>query len=288
MTVAPALAAGGDPAGSGAGESQLRSRLRALRDDATRKEIADGVLGLLDAGRLRRADGLADLVDRASERAGPGGRRPGHRDAATAARPAAGAGPATWLDGDSAGLDLNALRDAGRRHPGRLLVRRRRDVGPGLVAADELDVDLERLALVPNPGPDWPEVVAVLLDGVDLVVVAAPTATAPAPARRLPARARQRGSVLVGVGDWPRAELTIETDHGVWHGLEAGRGRLRCRSLTVTVWGRGAAGRARQAHMWLPALTSPLPMITGQAVVEPRYDRDRSGGRGGGRCMRWQ
>src|SRR6266498_913642 len=88
---------------------------------------------------------------------------------------------------------------------------------------------LERLALVPSPGPDWPEVVAALLDGIDLVVVAAPTATAPVPARRLSARARQRGSVLVGVGEWPRAELTIEADHGVWHGLESGRGRLRCR-----------------------------------------------------------
>jgi hypothetical protein len=54
----------------------------------------------------------------------------------------------------------------------------------------------------------------------------------------------------------------------VCHGIESGRGRLRCRSLTVTVSGRGAAGWASQARMWLPALTGPLPMIAGQAAVE--------------------
>jgi hypothetical protein len=69
VTVAPAFAAGGDPATSGRGESQLRARLRALRGEATRIESADEVLSLLDGGRLRPADGLTDLVDRASERA---------------------------------------------------------------------------------------------------------------------------------------------------------------------------------------------------------------------------
>jgi hypothetical protein len=69
VTVAPAFAAGGVSVTSGRGESQLRARLRALRGDTTRIESVDEVLSLLDGGRLRRADGLADLVDRASERA---------------------------------------------------------------------------------------------------------------------------------------------------------------------------------------------------------------------------
>ncbi len=92
-----------------------------------------------------------------------------------------------------------------------------------LVAADELGVDLERLALVPNPGTAWPEVAAALPDGVDIVVLAAPTATDLVPVRRLSARGRMRGSVLVGVGGWPRTELTIKVDHGIWCGLGAGR-----------------------------------------------------------------
>ncbi|HYS39647.1 MAG TPA: hypothetical protein VEO01_28860 [Pseudonocardiaceae bacterium] len=82
--------------------------------------------------------------------------------------------------------------------------------------------------------------------------------------------ARQRGAVLVGVGGWPAAELTIEADHGVWYGLGRGRGRLGCRALDVVIRCRGAAERPRRAQMWLPALTGPLPMITGhRAVGEP-------------------
>jgi len=53
----------------------------------------------------------------------------------------------------------------------------------GLLAAYELGVDLERLALVPEPGPDWPQVVAALLDGIDVVVVAPPAVTPAVSAR---------------------------------------------------------------------------------------------------------
>jgi hypothetical protein len=48
-------------------ESQLRSRLRALREDGSRAQTADDVLGLLDRGRLQRVDRLGDLVGRGSE-----------------------------------------------------------------------------------------------------------------------------------------------------------------------------------------------------------------------------
>jgi hypothetical protein len=97
--------------------------------------------------------------------------------------------------------------------------------------------------------------------------VVAPPAAAPAVlARRLAARAKQRGTVLIATRDWPTAELTIEADHGTWYGLAAGRGRLRWRTMTVVVRGRGAAERLRHAQMWLPPLTGPLPMVSGQVV----------------------
>src|ERR1700751_5920257 len=41
----------------------------------------------------------------------------------------------------------------------------------GLLAAGERGADLTRLAMVPDPGPDPVEVAAVLLDGMDLVVL---------------------------------------------------------------------------------------------------------------------
>jgi hypothetical protein len=69
----------------------------------------------------------------------------------------------------------------------------------GMVAADEHGIPLDRLALVPEPGPDWPAVVAVLLDGLDMVVVATAGDVAAGTVRALAARARTRGAVLVPI-----------------------------------------------------------------------------------------
>src|SRR4051794_12253328 len=69
----------------------------------------------------------------------------------------------------------------------------------GLVAAAELGVDLERLALVPRPGSgsQWPTVVSALLDAVDVVAVRPPGRIKAGDVRRLTAKARERGAVLL-------------------------------------------------------------------------------------------
>ena len=95
----------------------------------------------------------------------------------------------------------------------------------GALAAAESGIVLERLALVPNPGPDWPTVVAALIDGVDVVVVAVPGPVAPTIASRLVARARQRGCVLMPYGHWDGADVTLRVTRGTWQGLGAGHGR---------------------------------------------------------------
>jgi hypothetical protein len=59
----------------------------------------------------------------------------------------------------------------------------------GMLAADEAHADLSRLALVPEPGPNWPKVVAALLDGLAPVVVAPPPDAAAGAVRSLMARA---------------------------------------------------------------------------------------------------
>ena len=123
----------------------------------------------------------------------------------------------------------------------------------GAVAAAEAGIELSRLALVPSPGPDWPRVVAALLDGVDIVVAAPPGPVAPVVASRLAARARQRGGVLIPYGQWDSAHVVLQASGGRWEGLGPGRGRLRCRQLTVAAVGRGAAARRREVHLWLPA-----------------------------------
>jgi hypothetical protein len=131
--------------------------------------------------------------------------------------------------------------------------------GVGMLAASELGVDLSRCALVPTPGPTWPTVVAALLDALDVVAVAPPGAggrVRAADARRLSARARERGSVLVVVGAWPEGpdvRLSVAPSGGVaWDGLDCGHGALRRRSLSVVGSGRGAAARERRATVELP------------------------------------
>ena len=136
----------------------------------------------------------------------------------------------------------------------------------GLVAAAEFGIALDRLALVPDPGPEWPAVVAALLDGVDVVVAAPPGPVAAPLAGRLAARARQRGSVLVPYGSWSGADVVLETAGGGWQGLGRGRGRLSRRELVVSRHGRGAAALPRQATVWIPcpALepeTLPTPLL---------------------------
>lgn len=144
--------------------------------------------------------------------------------------------------------------------------------GLGVLAAAQAGVALERLALVPHPGPEWTTVVAALLDGLDVVVAAPPGPVSPRVASRLAARARQRGSVLLPYGPWEGAILTLSAEPGEWEGLGAGWGRLRCRELTITARGRGAAGRPRRVRVKLPDPTGRL------AAASPRLaDRGRTG-----------
>jgi hypothetical protein len=123
----------------------------------------------------------------------------------------------------------------------------------GLLAAAEAGVAVDRLALVPDPGPDLAGVVGALVDGVDLVVVGDPAGLAPAQVRRLTARARQRGAVLIGLGGWPGADLRLSLRDAIWSGAGAGEGYLRQRRVTVLAEGRGGANRPRRVVVLLPA-----------------------------------
>jgi hypothetical protein len=131
----------------------------------------------------------------------------------------------------------------------------------GAVAAAESGIALERLALVPHPGPEWPSVAAALLDGFDMVVAAPPGPVSASVATRLAARARQRGGVLVPFGQWRGADVVLEPVTGSWHGLGQGHGRLARRELVITSHGRGAAARSRQTTLWLPrGAARPTPV----------------------------
>ena len=123
----------------------------------------------------------------------------------------------------------------------------------GLVAAAEAGLALERLALVPDPGPDLVAVTAALLDGLDLVVVAGGQRLPAGARQRLAARARRNGSVLLPFGSWPGADLRLGVQESRWQGLGgAGAGRLRCRQVRVRGTGRGSAHQTRSTTVLLP------------------------------------
>ncbi|MTD16654.1 hypothetical protein GIS00_22210 [Nakamurella sp. YIM 132087] len=125
--------------------------------------------------------------------------------------------------------------------------------GIGLQAAAEFGVDLDRIALVPDPGPDVLQVLSVLADGVDLLAVAPPERGFGGAARLrvLTGRLRQRGAVLLVAGPWPGADLVLRTGIGRWEGVGTGHGRLRGRTMRVEVGGRGAAGPGRSVEVLL-------------------------------------
>ena len=111
----------------------------------------------------------------------------------------------------------------------------------GARAAAEAGVALERLAVVRRaPHAQWGAVVAALLDGITVVVAAVPPHVRLGDARRLVARARERGAVLVAFGAWPvEAAVRVHVGASVWRVLGAGNGLLEERDLNVHVEAKG-------------------------------------------------
>jgi hypothetical protein len=141
----------------------------------------------------------------------------------------------------------------------------------GVLAASGLGLDAERTLLVPDPGRAWPQVVASLLDGCELVLLRPPAQASPLGAPKTPkapetpgapgAQVRQRleaalrrgRGVLLVVGDWPGAQVRLRVLTQGWTGLGDGHGRLRACCAQVMADGRGQAAVARTRWLWLPA-----------------------------------
>jgi len=123
---------------------------------------------------------------------------------------------------------------------------------PGVVAMAELGIDLRRVVFVPRPRGAWAVAVAELFEGADVVLVRPPARVAHTAARRLRARARERGAVLVVVvehrDDWPVPSwISLEVTDATWHAP----GRLLERRADVLVTGHGVL-RPRRIALWLP------------------------------------
>ena len=108
----------------------------------------------------------------------------------------------------------------------------------GLDAAVELGVPLHRVVRV--TGGDWPSTVAAAFDGFDLVVTVVPRGLRRAATTMLSSRIRQRGAVMIAVGDTAAlaCDGILRTEEPVWEGLGPGHGRLCRRHVAVHSGGR--------------------------------------------------
>lgn len=133
----------------------------------------------------------------------------------------------------------------------------------GAEAAAGFGVDLGKLILVPDPGPDWSAALGGLVDVLPLVLVKPPQAPRPSEASRLAARLRERGAVLLVLGPWPQGDGALRACEASWEGLGQGNGRLnshrirlelnqrgRVRALTVDLAQPGLAGTDRPRGGW--------------------------------------
>ena len=121
----------------------------------------------------------------------------------------------------------------------------------GLLAAVEMGADLSRLALIPDPGTDPVEVAAVLMDGMDLILLGlGGRSVPPSRARAVMARAHHKGcALLVTDGDWEGASLRLEARVGGYETTAgeasvSGFGRITKVRIDVDARGR-AVGRRR-------------------------------------------
>ena len=138
----------------------------------------------------------------------------------------------------------------------------------GALAAEQAGVDLSRLVCIPQPGVQWAQTVAELLDGVDLVILCPPRHVRPALARRVVARLRDRRAVLVVIDrwrSWPEpCDLDVRVEVARWVSIGPGQDCLRRRQATVSVGGRRAEGHRRAVQLWLPAADGALAAVSGR------------------------
>ena len=116
-----------------------------------------------------------------------------------------------------------------------------------LAAAAEQGVRLDRLAMVAAPPAEVvASVVASLVEALDVVVLgpAVVAALRTPEVRRLSARIRERGSVVLAMGSWPEpADRRFAVSERSWHGLGQGWGSLQRIDMVIEASGRGAASR---------------------------------------------
>ncbi len=167
------------------------------------------------------------LWSRPSRESRPGWRTARQRRTARARRPGAPAGGRR--PGQRLGRGYPAAGPAlpgadGRGVPARHVVRRGRTADLGVLAAMGAGVDPGRMILVPEPGPQWAEVTATMLDACEVVLLRPPDRPPAQARRRLETATRRSGAALIVAGTGRRGGPAACRPAAV------GRHRLRVRA----------------------------------------------------------
>ncbi len=150
----------------------------------------------------------------------------------------------------------------------------------GVAAAADAGLDPDRMLLIADPGAAWPQVVASLLDGCELVLLRPPDRPSAQLRRRVEATVRRFGGVLVVAGEWDGAQTRLSIAQQEWTGTGTGHGRLRARRVQVVADGRGGAAQPRAEWLWLPGPDGSVTAAADQtkAARDPFWPEIRSTG----------
>ncbi len=129
----------------------------------------------------------------------------------------------------------------------------------GAEAAEHAGVDLERLVMIPEPGPRWLAVASTVAEVLSVVAVRPSSRATDKDISRLAARLRDRGTVLLVQGPWPQVEASLELSEPRWSGLGQGHGYVSAREVTVTARSRRWPTTRRQRML--------LPGADGQVIA---------------------
>lgn len=157
------------------------------------------------------------------------------------------------------------------------------DLAP--VAVIDAGLDPGRVAFIdPGTSGRHVDVIAALIGAIDIVMVDDRLPVRQGDARRLSARLRERGSIMVvlhpgtdpagrrrdtGIAPVWSADVSLTVDAETWSGPDHGHGHLRSRRLSVATSGRGRAARGSRHVFAFPSTEGDVVEVDPGATVIP-------------------
>jgi len=105
------------------------------------------------------------------------------------------------------------------------------DLGIGI--AKEVGVNINRVVLIPSPGPKWMAVLGDLIETVGICVLGSFSAPGATQLSTLHSRLRNHKTSLLVRATWPNSKTSFAVTHQ-WSGVRSGEGLLQTHHLHIT------------------------------------------------------